>query len=228
MPRPAPCSGSGGPMKEGRTVSGERASVPPEYDLLSAWSSEPHAPGTIALCNWLAGIGPAPWPVPYVDRDRLLEFGQRAANVHASRAPVLLALGRMFLAWRELSAALTTLVRAASLAPHEPLPFRLLGEVLFRRGDAQRAARVFERAMAGGMTDADTRAWADAARAYAAQPGGEAARPSAPPPPYADVLLANAPRSTSRPAPPMSMRAPAPDNDDEPMVDPASFQEDVG
>jgi len=158
----------------------------------------------------------------------------------------------MFLAWRELSAALTTLVRAATLAPHEPLTFRLLGEVLFRRGDPVRAARVLDRAMAGGMTDADTRSWHAAARAYSSEPEPATRMPSAAPPPFAEALLAVSERppalteaeraqtwsalqaiagpGQSGYPPPYSWRPPAPEPPEAPgeMVDPKSFHDDVG
>jgi hypothetical protein len=213
-------------MQETRTRSGQQAASSgrrddhstatdaPAYDLLAAWEEEPHPAGTVALCNWLAGVGAPPWPEPYVDRARVVELGRRAAAAHASRPRVLLALGRMFLAWRELSGALTTLVRAATLAPRDPLVFRLLGEVLFRRGDVTRAARVFDRAIAAGATDADTRAWADAAHAYLTDAAdGEAPRlarrPGTVPPPAAIARLA-ARGDGSRPPPPHSMIAPAP------------------
>jgi len=198
----------------GRREVGSSATSAPTYDLLAAWEEEPHPAGTVALCNWLAGVGAPPWPEPYVDRALVIELGRRAASAHASRPRVLLALGRMFLAWRELSAALTTLVRAATLAPREPLTFRLLGEVLFRRGDVSRAARVFDRAIAAGATDADTRAWADAAHAYltdatdGAAPRG-ARLPGTLPPPTAVARIA-ARSEGSRPPPPHSMIAPAP------------------
>ena len=135
----------GGAMQETRTRSGQQAassgrrevasaSSSPTYDLIAAWDEEPHPAGTVALCNWLAGVGAPPWPEPFVDRALVMELGRKAARAHASRPRVLLALGRMFLAWRELSAALDhagaggTLRRASAT-------FRLLGEVLFRRGD---------------------------------------------------------------------------------------------
>ena len=214
---PARRDASSSPRHGGSPSPAATAENVPTYDLIAAWEEEPHPAGTVALCNWLAGIGGAPWPEPYVDRALVIELGRRAAAVHASRPHVLLALGRMFLAWRELSAALTTLVRCATLAPRDPLTFRLLGEVLFRRGDVTRAARVFARAIAAGANDADTRAWSEAARSYlvdSSEAPRPAPRPAAgplPPPPAGARIAARS--GSSRPPPPHSMIAPAPGAD---------------
>lgn len=223
-------------MREPGSTQGPERNEEPRYSLVDAFTAEPYPPAAIALCHWLAGVGPAPEPTPYVDRESVIAFGRRAAALHANRPGVLVALGRMFLAWRELSAALTTLVRAASMSPGEPIIFRLLGEVLFRRGDAERAKRVLERAIAAGIDDADTRAWYDAANAYCGQGsactlGAPTAGLPPPPPPYAQALTVGATGYSSRPPPPSrSFTAPADDSyiGADSYVDPATFAEEVG
>lgn len=146
-----------------------------EPQLVGLWRANPYPGSTIALCNWLAGLGPAPYPCIAVERPEVVEFGRRAASLYVDRPGVLLAVGRMFLAWRDLTAALTTLVRAATLSKREPITYRLLGEVLLRRGDGRRALWVLERAVNLGMTDDDTRQWLEAARTYLDEPTGSPA-----------------------------------------------------
>src|SRR5262249_28743838 len=71
---------------------------------------------------------------------------------------------RMFLAAQRLGDAQTALVAAGKAAPRDPAVYRWLGEVLLRRGDADRAAKVLERALQLGASDAETRMWIDRAR----------------------------------------------------------------
>ena len=157
-------------MRSGAVYGIVEAPPAAEPGLLGVWRAHPYPAATIALCGWLAGHGPPPF-----ESIAVIEFGCRAASLYANRPGVLLAIGRMFLAWRDLRAALTTLVRAATLSKREPITYRLLGEVLLRRGDGRRAVWVLERAVNLGMTDDDTFQWLDAARAYLDEPTGSPA-----------------------------------------------------
>ena len=152
-------------MKAGKRIA-ELERAPEAADLLAVWARDPYPSQTIAICDWLAGKGAAPFASIAVDHAQVAEFGSRAAQLHSSRPAVLVALGRMFLAWKDLSRSLTTLVRAATISPRDGATYRLLGEVLFRRGDGRRAVWVLERAITLGHDDADTRDWLDVARAY--------------------------------------------------------------
>ena len=67
-----------------------------------------------------------------------------------------------------LPEAQSALVHAGKTGGASPKPFRYLGEVLLRRGDASRAEKVLLRAMQLGLDDADTRHWHDRASFYIA------------------------------------------------------------
>jgi tetratricopeptide (TPR) repeat protein len=126
-------------------------------ELAVRWRSRPDAGVTIALCDALRG---AP-RVTLVE-----EVGARASRDHAADAAVLLAAARMYMAAQRLGDAQTVLVNAGKVAPRDAQIYRFLGEVLLRRGDADRAVRVFDRAFHFGATDPDTRLWNERAKVF--------------------------------------------------------------
>ncbi len=126
-------------------------------ELLTAWRKNPDAPSTIALARSLATSS---------DSELVREIGARALARHASNAEVMLAVGRMYLGSGALHEAQTALMQAGTIAPAAPLAFRLLGEVLLRRGDAVRAERVLSRALELGARDAESRNLHDRAAFY--------------------------------------------------------------
>jgi tetratricopeptide (TPR) repeat protein len=126
-------------------------------ELAVRWRSRPDARVTIALCEALRG---AP-SVTLVE-----EVGARASRDHAGDAAVLLAAARMYMAAQRLGDAQTVLVSAGKVAPRDGQIYRFLGEVLLRRGDADRAVRVFDRALHFGATDPETRLWNDRAKDF--------------------------------------------------------------
>jgi hypothetical protein len=128
-------------------------------DILAIWRAKPDAGATIALCHWIAGHEGVPPRTAVIGRETVVLIGCESLNRHGDRVGVLLAVGRMYIAANELSLAVDVLVRAAKVAAGEPVVFRLLGEALFRCGDADRAFRMFERAIAEGLTDPETLAW---------------------------------------------------------------------
>ncbi len=77
-----------------------------------------------------------------------LEVTALALASHPDDAEALLVDGRARLAAGDLLGAQAALLKAAKVAPHRKDPFRWLGEVLLKRGDPQRAAKVLERALA--------------------------------------------------------------------------------
>lgn len=90
------------------------------------------------------------------------EVAHQSAAQFGDDLEVALAVGRLYLAAvADLVAAQNVIIRAAQTAREDPRAFRLLGELLLRRGDAQRAVKAFERTMQLGLNDADTRAWRD-------------------------------------------------------------------
>src|ERR1700722_2172357 len=119
-------------------------------DLAAHWRSRPDARVTIALCEALRSA-PSPTLVE--------EVGAQASRDHAGDAAVLLATARMYMASQRLGDAQTVLVSAGKAAPRDGQIYRFLGEVLLRRGDADRAVRVLERAVHFGASDAETRLW---------------------------------------------------------------------
>ena len=69
---------------------------------------------------------------------------------------------------RSLQEAQSALVLAGKADARDPRPFRYLGEVLLRRGDAERSEKVLARATQLGSKDPDTRLWHDRAVVYVA------------------------------------------------------------
>src|SRR5580700_1337379 len=125
--------------------------MPDPIDALSQrWKQNPDAASTIALCEALRGIS----------RPTLVQqVGEIATQKHSGQVPVLLAVARMYLTAQRLSDAQGVLVTAGKVAPRDGSVYRWLGEVLLRRGDAERAEKVLERATQLGSTDPDTSLW---------------------------------------------------------------------
>jgi tetratricopeptide (TPR) repeat protein len=121
------------------------------------WERHPDERSTIALCEKLGASG----QTHLVDR-----VGKRAATQFASNPTVLVAVARMYVAGSRLGDAQGLLVTAGKMAPRDPEAFRWLGEVLLRRGDAERAAKVLDQALALGRTDPDTTWWSNMATGY--------------------------------------------------------------
>src|ERR1700736_569574 len=110
----------------------------PIDDLVLRWKQNPNPAATIALCNALRGS---------VRVALIQQIGEFAAQRHATDVGVLVAIARMYLDARRFAEAQGVLVSAGKVSPREPEIYRWLGEVLLRRGDAERAEKVFERAL---------------------------------------------------------------------------------
>src|SRR5262245_22756002 len=105
-------------------------------ELYARWQENPDTAQTVALCEALRGS----------TRPDLIEI----VGSHASRQlqiPALVACARMYTESGRLDDAQTVLLAAGRLAPRDGDVFRWLGEVLLRRGDAERAEKVLERAI---------------------------------------------------------------------------------
>lgn len=122
-------------------------------DLYLRWQKNPDVSGTVALCDALRGS----------HRQDLVEIvgshASRQLDVHA-----LTAAARMYTGTGRLDDAQQVLIAAGRLAPRDGDVYRYLGEVLLRRGDAERAEKVLERAMQFGAKDPTAGAWLDRAR----------------------------------------------------------------
>jgi predicted negative regulator of RcsB-dependent stress response len=128
-------------------------------DLLSSWRSNPDADSTIALSAYLGASG----------KEALVrEVGKTAETWHARDMEVMLAVGRMYLDAGLLPESQGALVTAGKADASSPKPFRYLGEVLLRRGDASRAEKVLARAIQLGDHDPETNQWHDRASFYIA------------------------------------------------------------
>jgi tetratricopeptide (TPR) repeat protein len=128
-------------------------------DLLAAWRSNPDADSTVALCAYLGSSG---------DERLIREVGRIGEQWHGRDATVMLSVGRMHLDAGLLAEAQASLVAAGKADAANPKPYRFLGEVLLRRGDAMRAEKVLARAMQLGLNDPETRHWHDRATFYMA------------------------------------------------------------
>src|SRR5579872_6624505 len=110
----------------------------PIDDLVLRWKRDPSAKATVALCEALRDSPRGPL---------VQEVGELAAARHGGDKAVLLSVARMYIEAHRLPDAQTLLVAAGKLAPRDPYVLRWLGEVLLRRGDAERAQKVLERAI---------------------------------------------------------------------------------
>lgn len=122
-------------------------------DIFERWQREPSVPRTVELCEALRGS----------NREDLVDIVGSHATRMGNVAPVL-AAARMYMDAGRLDEAQTTLIGAGKLAPRDGDIYRLLGEVLLRRGDAERAEKVFERAIGFGTTAPDIHTWLERAR----------------------------------------------------------------
>jgi tetratricopeptide (TPR) repeat protein len=129
----------------------------PIQDLSQRWKRNPDAASTIALCDALRGTTHA---------TLVQQVGEAATQRHSCEVPVLYAVARMYLDARRLGEAQAVLVSAGKLAPRDGAIYRVLGEVLLRRGDAERAEKVLERAAQLGVSDADAKLWLERARVF--------------------------------------------------------------
>ena len=128
-------------------------------ELLESWRSNPTADSTLALCSHLS----------QQPREELArEVGARSEQWHSADSAVMLAVGRMYLDGGLLAESQAAMVLAGKADPRDARPFRYLGEVLLRRGDATRAEKVLARAIQLGSNDSDTQLWHDRAVVYVA------------------------------------------------------------
>lgn len=129
----------------------------PLDEVIAAWRANPDADATIALCGLLGSSR----------REELArEVGGSAETWHSDNAAVMLAVGRMYLSAGMLAEAQAALVAAGKADGKDSRPFRYLGEVLLRRGDAVRSEKVLARAIQLGAKDEDTKLWHDRAVVY--------------------------------------------------------------
>jgi Flp pilus assembly protein TadD len=122
-------------------------------DLYARWQRNPDVAQTVALCDALRGT----------KRMDLVEI----VGSHAARqldVNALTAAARMYTHTGRLDDAQQVLIAAGRLAPRDGDVYRYLGEVLLRRGDAERAEKVLERAIQFGAKDGTAGTWLDRAR----------------------------------------------------------------
>ncbi|MDP9001682.1 MAG: hypothetical protein M3O46_16405 [Myxococcota bacterium] len=127
--------------------------------LVQAWQRNPGAATTVALCEALR-VNP---------RGALVQqVGEFAKEQLAGDVSVLVSVGRMYIQANRFMDAQAVLISAGKHAPREGRVYRWLGEVLLRRGDADRAEKVLQRAMQLGAGDPDVKIWIERARSYRA------------------------------------------------------------
>jgi len=126
-------------------------------NLVARWKQDPTASITVALCDALRDSPRAPL---------IEQVGELASRRHAGDVTVLLSVARMYTDSGRLADAQSVLVAAGKRAPSDSRVYRWLGEVLLRRGDAQRAEKVLERAIQLGCRETTTRLWLERARGF--------------------------------------------------------------
>lgn len=125
---------------EGPPPGGATGDDDPIVARIRAWARRPTAEDTIALLDELRRT-------PNVRGNHVDAVARAIGQRHAKDAAVLLGLGRLQLGIGKLSDAQQTLVNAGRADPSARGPYRYLGEVLLRRGDATRAERMLEKAV---------------------------------------------------------------------------------
>jgi predicted Zn-dependent protease len=129
----------------------------PIDELVQRWKQNPSPAATIALCEALRD-SPRPALVQ--------QIGEFATQRHAADAAVLVSVARMYIESHRFGDAQAVLVAAGKLAPRDGTIYRWLGECLLRRGDADRAEKVLERAIQLGARDAESQLWLERARVF--------------------------------------------------------------
>jgi uncharacterized protein HemY len=129
----------------------------PIDELVQRWKQNPSPAATVALCDALR-VNPR---APLVQ-----QVGEFATQRHGSDPAVLVAVARMYMEGHRLGDAQAVLVAAGKQAPRDGNIYRWLGEVLLRRGDAERAEKVLERAIQLGARDPDAQLWMERARVF--------------------------------------------------------------
>jgi hypothetical protein len=122
----------------------------PIEDLAQRWKQNPSPAATIALCD---ALREAPRP------SLLQQVGEFALQRHSADAAVLVSVARMYMEANRFAEAQSALVAAGKQAPRDGDVYRWLGEVLLRRGDAERAIQL-------GTRDADAQLWLERARVF--------------------------------------------------------------
>ena len=111
---------------------------------------------TVALCDALRGSS----------SDLVVQVGQFATQQHSADVSVLLSVARMYLDSQRFADAQNVLVAAGKQAPRDGDIYRWLGETLLRRGDADRAEKVLQRAIQLGAHGPDAQVWLERARVF--------------------------------------------------------------
>jgi predicted Zn-dependent protease len=171
-------------------------------ELVARWRKNPDSESTLALCAHLGRSQQS---------ELMREVGNTAEAWHRENASVMLSVGRMYLDAGLLAEGQAAFVQAGKLVPSDSAPYRYLGEVLLRRGDAVRGEKALARALKLGGQDAETRLWHERAVLYSGlqQRKGLSA--------VAEQVARVLPKEQSIPAPtlspfddPLSEAAPAP------------------
>lgn len=119
-------------------------------ELYARWRARPDVSTTKQLCDELSRQSRP---------DVVAEVGEFVRRDHGKNGELLVLSARLYLQHNRLADAQAALVGAGKVSPRDVDVYRTLGEVLLRRGDAERAERVFEKATAFGATDPLTRQW---------------------------------------------------------------------
>ena len=128
-------------------------------ELVARWRKNPDPESTLALCAHLGTSHEA---------ELMREVANTAEAWHKDNHSVMLSVGRMYLDAGLLAEAQAALLQAGKLEPNDAEAYRYLGEVLLRRGDAQRSEKALARAIQLGSKDSETRLWHERSIVYVA------------------------------------------------------------
>ena len=161
----------------------------PIDELVQRWRQNPSPVATIALCEALRSTP----RVPLVQ-----QVGEFAMQRHGADVGVLVSVARMYIESHRFGDAQTVLVGAGKQAPRDGNIYRFLGEVLLRRGDADRAEKVLEQSIQLGTRDPDAQLWLERARVFRPMQAKAGTR----------AVAAEVAHATAHPAQPMFDSAP--------------------
>ncbi len=127
----------------------------------------PENPNAAEMCELARALVRTP------DRAAIRKLAAMATERFSKDPDVLSAVGAMYLGLGKLVEAQSFYVQVSRADPKRSEPFARMGEILLRRGDAQRSQKAFERAFQLGDASLESRQFYQQAAAYVAREAGD-------------------------------------------------------
>ncbi len=127
----------------------------------------PQNPSAAEMCELARALVRTP------DRTAIRKLAAIATERFSKDPEVLSAVGAMYLGLGKLVEAQSFYVQVSRADPKRSEPFARMGEILLRRGDAQRSQKAFERAFQLGDASLESRQFYQQAAGYVAREAGD-------------------------------------------------------